>query len=120
MLITIIVLAIIAAVAFIAFKSYRKKLAQGCCGAGGGTVDLVEEEKKLEGPVIAEKTVEIKGMTCINCQNRIQKRLNKIDGLSAAVDYKTGKAVLKMDREVPDSLIHTAIVQLDYEVISIN
>ena len=119
-IITIAVLAVIAVVAVIAFRSYRRTLAQGCCGAGGGTIDSDSEEKILEGPVIAEKTIRIEGMTCINCQNRIEKRLNKIEGLSAKVDWKQGKALVKMDREVPDNTIRMAILQLDYQVLSID
>ena len=119
MLITAVVLLIVAAVAVIAFRSYRRTLAQGCCGAGGGTMEVQEEEKKLDGPVIAQKTVLIEGMTCVNCQNRIQRRLNRIEGISASVDYKTGKAVLKMDREIPDNTVRTAIAQMDYRVVSI-
>ena len=118
-IITVIVLAVIALVAVIAFRSYRKTLAQGCCGAGGGTIESTEEEKVLEGPVIAEKRIRIDGMTCINCQKRIEKRLNKIEGLSAKVDWKQGLAVVSMDREIPDNTIRMAILQLDYQVISI-
>ena len=118
-IITIIVLGIIAVVAVIAFKSYRKTLAQGCCGAGGGTIDSGSEEKVLDGPVIAVKTIRIDGMTCINCQNRIERRLNKIEGLAAKVDWKQGIAEVKMDREIPDNTIRMAILQMDYQVISI-
>ena len=118
-IITIAVLAVIALVAVVAFRSYRKTLAQGCCGAGGGTVDSAAEEKVLEGPVVAERHIKIGGMTCINCQNRIEKRLNKIEGLSAKADWKKGSAVVKMDREIPDNTIRMAILQLDYQVISI-
>ena len=118
-IITVIVLAVIALVAVIAFRSYRKTLAQGCCGAGGGTIDSDNEEKLLEGPVIAEKEIQISGMTCINCQNRIEKRLNKIDGISAKVDWQKGIARIRMDREVPDNTIRMAILQMDYQVIAI-
>ena len=117
-IITVIVLAVILLVALIAFKSYRKTLAQGCCGAGGGTIDTAGEEKVLEGPVIAEKHIKIDGMTCINCQNRIERRLNKIDGVSARVDWKQGTALVQMDRPVPDNTIRMAILQLDYQVVS--
>ncbi|MEV6984600.1 heavy metal translocating P-type ATPase [Sphaerisporangium sp. NPDC051017] len=34
----------------------------------------------------------IGGMTCASCANRIERRLNKIDGVSAAVNYATEKA----------------------------
>ncbi len=36
--------------------------------------------------------LEIGGMTCASCANRIEKRLNKLDGVSATVNYATEKA----------------------------
>ena len=32
--------------------------------------------------------LEISGMTCAACANRIEKKLRKIDGVSATVNYK--------------------------------
>ena len=34
----------------------------------------------------------IGGMTCASCAARIERRLNKLDGVSAAVNYATEKA----------------------------
>jgi len=36
--------------------------------------------------------LEIGGMTCASCANRIEKKLNKLDGVSATVNYATEKA----------------------------
>ncbi|MGX9294028.1 heavy metal translocating P-type ATPase [Tsukamurella paurometabola] len=36
--------------------------------------------------------LDIGGMTCASCANRIERRLNKIDGVSATVNYATEKA----------------------------
>ena len=36
--------------------------------------------------------LEIGGMTCASCANRIEKKLNKIDGVRASVNYATEKA----------------------------
>ena len=43
--------------------------------AGGGQVELA-----------------IGGMTCASCAMRIEKRLNKLDGVTATVNYATEKA----------------------------
>ena len=32
------------------------------------------------------------GMTCASCANRIERKLNKLDGVSASVNYATEKA----------------------------
>src|SRR5690606_17498602 len=34
----------------------------------------------------------IGGMTCASCANRIEKKLNKLDGVTATVNYATEKA----------------------------
>src|SRR4051812_25757025 len=39
----------------------------------------------------------ITGMTCASCANRIERRLNKLDGVSATVNYGTEKAAVDYD-----------------------
>ena len=39
----------------------------------------------------------ITGMTCASCANRIERRLNKLDGVSASVNYATEKAAVEFD-----------------------
>ena len=34
----------------------------------------------------------ITGMTCASCANRIERKLNKLDGVTATVNYATEKA----------------------------
>ena len=36
--------------------------------------------------------LDISGMTCASCAMRIEKKLNKLDGVSATVNYATEKA----------------------------
>lgn len=55
---------------------------------------------KLERPVIGEKIVQISGMTCEHCVNRVMRALNKIDGVSANVSLKGKRAVVSYDREI--------------------
>jgi P-type Cu+ transporter len=39
----------------------------------------------------------IGGMTCASCANRIERRLNKLDGVTATVNYATEKASVEYD-----------------------
>ncbi len=39
-----------------------------------------------------EVELEITGMTCASCANRIERKLNKLDGVVATVNYATEKA----------------------------
>ncbi|MGE2723127.1 heavy metal translocating P-type ATPase [Mycolicibacterium pulveris] len=50
----------------------------------------------------------IDGMTCASCANRIEKKLNKIDGVSATVNFATEKArVTYADDVTPELLVST-------------
>ncbi|WP_314508024.1 heavy metal translocating P-type ATPase [uncultured Microbacterium sp.] len=46
------------------------------------------------GAFPARLELEIGGMTCASCANRIEKKLNRLDGVTAAVNYATEKAVV--------------------------
>jgi Cu+-exporting ATPase len=39
----------------------------------------------------------IAGMTCASCANRIERRLNKLDGVEASVNYATERATVSFD-----------------------
>ena len=39
----------------------------------------------------------ITGMTCASCASRIERKLNKLDGVSASVNYATEKATVDYD-----------------------
>ncbi|MEV4387058.1 heavy metal translocating P-type ATPase [Micromonospora sp. NPDC049580] len=50
----------------------------------------------------------IGGMTCAACAARIEKKLNRMDGVSATVNYATEKATVRyVDSVTPDDLIDT-------------
>ena len=90
-----------------------------CCG-GGGVSEVKEEPSKLEGPVIGEKIMQISGMTCEHCINRVMRALNKIEGVSANVNLKGKRAVISYDREVDENLLKKAVEDAGYTVDSIS
>ena len=49
----------------------------------------------------------IAGMTCASCANRIERKLNKLDGVTASVNYATEKATVDYDAGAvePEQLI---------------
>jgi Cu+-exporting ATPase len=52
--------------------------------------------------------LEITGMTCASCANRIERKLNKLDGVVATVNYATEKAKVTFPGSVtPDELVAT-------------
>ncbi|RBY78900.1 heavy metal translocating P-type ATPase [Geodermatophilus sp. TF02-6] len=59
-------------------------------------------------PAPAEIELAIGGMTCASCAARIEKKLNRLDGVTATVNYATEKARVSSTGEVtPDDLIAT-------------
>ena len=84
-----------------------------CCG-GGGASEIKEKPSKLERPVIGEKIVQISGMTCEHCVNRVMRALNKIDGVSGK------RAVVSYDREIDVNVLKKAVEDAGYTVESIS
>jgi P-type Cu+ transporter len=59
--------------------------------------------------------LQISGMTCASCANRIERKLNKLDGVVATVNYATEKAKVSYpDPLSPDDLI-TTVRQAGYD-----
>ncbi len=52
----------------------------------------------MSGPVAAERLeLPVEGMTCASCANRIERRLNSLEGVEAAVNFATEKAAVTFD-----------------------
>lgn len=47
-------------------------------------------------PELSSVELEIGGMTCASCANRIERKLNKLDGVTATVNYATEKAKVRV------------------------
>ncbi|MDH6707287.1 Cu+-exporting ATPase [Kitasatospora sp. MAA19] len=53
-----------------------------------------------QAPASTEVELSIGGMTCASCAARIEKKLNRMDGVSASVNYATEKAKVAFDEGV--------------------
>jgi len=52
--------------------------------------------------------LQIGGMTCASCANRIEKKLNRLDGVTATVNYATEKATVEITGDLtPEDLVAT-------------
>ncbi len=58
----------------------------------------------------------ITGMTCASCANRVEKRLNELDGVTATVNYATEKARVTYDTAAvaPEALVD-AVAETGYQ-----
>lgn len=88
----------------------------GCCGSGGNTIRI---KKTLDAPQIGQKTMTIEGMTCENCEIRVENVLNRMDGVAAKVSWRKKKAVVVYSAAVSDDALRTAVEKMGYKVINI-
>ena len=65
------------------------------------------------------KTMTINGMMCAHCQAHVEKALNAIDGVSAAVDLAAKTAAITLTHDVPDDVLKRAVTEAGYEVVDL-
>ncbi|MFB4349269.1 heavy metal translocating P-type ATPase [Microbacterium sp. CR_7] len=63
---------------------------------------------------LASYDLEIGGMTCASCAARIEKRLNRIDGVTASVNYATEKAHVEVAGDVVADDLISEVVRTGY------
>ena len=69
-----------------------------------------------ESPSIEEVELSLQGMTCAACANRIEKALNKVDGVEAAVNYATETAMVAFTRStVTEQMLLEAVRKAGYD-----
>ncbi len=74
-------------------------------------------EKGSEIPMT--KTMVIEGMMCNHCKAHVEKALNALEGVSAAVDLQAKTAQLTLSAPVSDETLKNAVTEAGYEVVSI-
>jgi Cu+-exporting ATPase len=58
--------------------------------------------------------LDLEGMTCASCAARIEKKLNKLNGVTATVNFATEQATVHCDSEVPVEQLVTAVESAGY------
>jgi len=65
-------------------------------------------------PTERQVQLDITGMTCASCAMRIEKRLNKLDGVVATVNYSTEKAKVTVTSDVTTDELVSAVEAVGY------
>ncbi|KAA8890659.1 copper-translocating P-type ATPase [Nocardia colli] len=65
-------------------------------------------------PGIGQVELVIGGMTCASCANRIEKKLNRLDGVTATVNYATEKARVDVTGDVSPADLIATVEQAGY------
>ena len=63
---------------------------------------------------VASVELEIGGMTCASCAMRIEKKLNKLDGVTATVNYATEKAKVTVPAGIDTALLISEVEKTGY------
>ena len=66
-----------------------------------------------------EITLEIKGMSCSHCAARVEKALNKIEGVEAKVDLNARSAKVVTSKPVANEAYYKALEDSGYEITAI-
>ncbi len=69
------------------------------------------------GTTAMTKTMKIEGMMCAHCSGRVEKALNDLPGVTAAVNLEAGAANVTGD--APDDVLTKAVTDAGYKVVSI-
>src|SRR5699024_4376070 len=59
--------------------------------------------------------LDVSGMTCTSCAARVEKKLNKIDGVHASVNYATERAVVDAPAGVDVQLLIDTVRQTGFD-----
>ncbi len=68
-----------------------------------------------EGKQKAEVRLDLEGMTCASCAARIERKLNKLDGVEATVNFATEQATVSCDPAVPIDMLVGAVESAGYQ-----
>ena len=77
-----IIIVVLVLICVFAVRSYCRKLKQGCCGGGGDQVRKTGPEDRDLSHYPYTYQIGIDGMTCRNCEARMENALNRQDGVT--------------------------------------
>ena len=89
----------------------------GCCGGGAGEPPPVAD--KAIGPAVARRELALGGLHCMKCVARVKAALEALPGVAADVTLDPQRAVVRMDRKVPDEALRKAVEAQGFQVLSI-
>lgn len=113
----IIIIGIVAVIVTVAVMRFGRHFkGGGCCGSAGNTI---RDKKTLTDPKIGEKIMTIEGMTCENCEIRVENALNRLEGVVATVNWKKKIATVSYSTEISNEVLKATVEQRGYQVTHI-
>ena len=90
----------------------------GCCG--GAATPPPRPAGKAIGSVVAQRVLALDGLHCANCVSGVKNALEAIPGVAADVTLDQQRALVRMDRAIPDEKLREAVEEQGFRVISVN
>lgn len=114
----VIILAILLVMIVLAVNSGRKHFegSGGCCGGGGEE----RPHKKLEEPAVGQRVLSVEGMHCESCQARIEKAIDRLDGVVCKTNLHKKTATVTFSQPVSDDTLKEIVEKLGYRVTDIH
>ena len=92
----------------------NEKCQSGCNIKENNKNSNVKETSKME------KVMTIEGMMCGHCEKAVKTALEAIDGVESAIaDHEKNEAVVKLSKNVDDSVLKETVEKLEYKVTEI-
>lgn len=92
----------------------NEKCQSGCNIKENNKNSNVKETSKME------KVMTIEGMMCGHCEKVVKTALEAIDGVESAIaDHEKNEAVVKLSKNVDDSVLKETVEKLEYKVTEI-
>lgn len=118
---TAVIVIILIIIGIFSVRSYLKKVTRGCCGG-----EIAESMQRIKPRDLKKENysycliMEIKGMSCSNCQRRIENAFNQKDGYYMEVDLDDQRATLLTKQPVSKETVNNLVKSLGYYVVKIN
>lgn len=77
---------------------------------------VIDTASAVDEPLI-DLHLEVGGMTCASCANRVERKLNKLPGVTASVNYATEKALISMPRGTDVATLISAVESAGYTAV---
>ena len=108
----VIILAILLVMVVLAVNSGRKHFK----GSGGEE----RPHKKLEEPAVGQRVLSVEGMHCESCQARIEKAIDRLDGVVCKTNLHKKTATVTFSQPVSDDTLKEIVEKLGYRVTDIH
>ncbi|WHU46525.1 heavy metal translocating P-type ATPase [Gordonia sp. L191] len=74
----------------------------------------------MTAPTTERLDLDVEGMTCASCANRIERKLNKLDGVHATVNFATERAHVEHPSDVDTAALIEAIRSAGYDAAPVD